>query len=102
MCCLNSGGSFETNFELLRFLKAHPTNNGAQTPSATSSCVVVITVRVLTMSKCMLPPLERGIAAMLTRRAEDCWVSKGQKKFQNYTYENTATTASGAAETQTL
>lgn len=49
------------------------------------------------MSKCMLlpPPPERGIAAMLTRRAEDCWVSKGQKKKKtilNYTYENTLTT----------
>lgn len=34
---------------------------------------------VLTMSKCMLPPLERGIAAMLTRRADDCQVKKIKK-----------------------
>lgn len=62
------------------------TNNEAQTLSETSSSVVIIAVVILTISKCMLPPLERGIAAMLTRRAEDCLVSKGQKKKQNLNY----------------
>lgn len=41
---------------------------------------------VLTMSKCMLPAPERGIAAMLTRRVDDFLGKKTNKKINIFLY----------------